>query len=91
MKAIITVVGSDQKGIIARVSAILAENNINIADISQTILSGNFVMMMMVDLEESKISIDELRSKMEELGSQMDVNISIMNEKVFGAVKSGNY
>jgi ACT domain-containing protein len=86
MKAIITVVGSDQKGIIAGVSAILAANNINIADISQTILSGNFVMMMMVDLEESKISIDELRSKMEELGSQMDVNISIMNEKVFSAM-----
>lgn len=86
MKAIITVVGSDQKGIIARVSAILAENNINIADISQTILSGNFVMMMMVDLQESKISIDELRSKMEELGTQMGVNISIMNEKVFSAM-----
>lgn len=86
MKAIITVVGSDQKGIIARVSAILAENNINIADISQTILSGNFVMMMMVDLEESKISIDELRSKMEALGSEMGVNISIMNEKVFSAM-----
>ena len=86
MKAIITVVGSDQKGIIARVSAILAENNINIADISQTILSGNFVMMMMVDLEESKISIDELRSKMEALGSEMGVNISIMNEKVFSAI-----
>ena len=86
MKAIITVVGSDQKGIIARVSAILAENNINIADISQTILSGNFVMMMMVDLEESKISIDELRSKMEALGSEMGVNISIMNEKFFSAM-----
>jgi ACT domain-containing protein len=86
MKAIITVVGSDQKGIIARVSAILAENNINIADISQTILSGNFVMMMMVDLEESKISIDELRFKMEALGSEMGVNISIMNEKVFSAM-----
>jgi ACT domain-containing protein len=86
MKAIITVVGSDQKGIIARVSAILAENNINIADISQTILSGNFVMMMMVELQESRISIDELRSKMEELGTQMGVNISIMNEKVFSAM-----
>lgn len=86
MKAIITVVGSDQKGIIARVSAILAENNINIADISQTILSGNFVMMMMVELQESTISIDELRSKMEALGSEMGVNISIMNEKVFSAM-----
>ena len=86
MKAIITVVGSDQKGIIARVSTILAENNINIADISQTILSGNFVMMMMVELQESTISIDELRSKMEALGSEMGVNISIMNEKVFSAM-----
>ena len=88
MKAIITVVGSDQKGIIARVSAILAENNINIADISQTILSGNFVMMMMVELQESTISIDELRSKMEALGSEMGVNISIMNEKVFSAIST---
>ena len=43
-------------------------------------------MMMMVDLEESKISIDELRSKMEALGSEMGVNISIMNEKVFSAM-----
>lgn len=86
MKAIITVVGSDQKGIIARVSEILAANNINIADISQTILSGNFVMMMMVDLEEASISIDDLRTKMEELGSKMNVNISIMNEKVFSAM-----
>lgn len=86
MKAIITVVGSDQKGIIAKVSAILAQNNINIVDISQTILSGNFVMMMMVDLENASISIDELRSDMEVLGTQMGVNISIMNEKVFSAM-----
>jgi ACT domain-containing protein len=84
--AIVTVVGTDQVGIIAKVSNFLSEKQINIADISQTILSGNFVMMMMVDLEESKISIDEVRSKMEELGSQMDVNISIMNEKVFSAM-----
>ncbi|MCR4790633.1 MAG: ACT domain-containing protein [Treponemataceae bacterium] len=86
MKAIITVVGSDQKGIIAKVSGILAENNINIADISQTILSGNFVMMMMIDLEGSKIEIDVLRSKMDELGDQMGVNISVMSEKVFSAM-----
>lgn len=86
MKAIITVVGSDQKGIIAKVSAILAQRNINIVDISQTILSGNFVMMMMVDLETSSISIDELRKEMEVLGTDMGVNISIMNEKVFSAM-----
>ena len=85
-KTIITVVGKDTVGIIAKVCVYLAENNINIADISQTILSGNFVMMMMVELQESTISIDELRSKMEALGSEMGVNISIMNEKVFSAM-----
>ena len=86
MKAIITVVGSDKKGIIAKVSAILADNNINIVDISQTILSGNFVMMMMIDLAESKIAIDELRSKLEEMGEQMGVNVNVMNERVFSSM-----
>ena len=86
MKAFLTVIGHDRVGIIADVSAKLRDHNVNILDITQTILSGNFVMMMMVDLEESKISIDELRSKMEALGSEMGVNISIMNEKVFSAM-----
>ena len=86
MKAIITVVGSDQKGIIARVSAILAANNINIADISQTILSGNFVMMMMVDLSSSAVSIDVLRKEMDELGEKLNVEINIMHERVFSAM-----
>ena len=86
MKAIITVVGSDQKGIIARVSAILAENNINIADISQTILSGNFVMMMMVTLDNSDITIDVLRQEMSKKAEEMGVEINIMNEKVFSSM-----
>ena len=64
MNAIITVVGSDKVGIIAKVSQFLAEHKINIADITQTILSGNFVMMMMVDLASADISIDELRNNM---------------------------
>ncbi len=83
MKAIITVVGSDKKGIIAKVSGILADNNINIADISQTILSGNFVMMMMIDLTESKIAIDALRTELEQMGEQMGVNVNVMSERVF--------
>ena len=83
MKAIITVVGSDKKGIIAQVSALLADNNINIVDISQTILSGNFVMMMMIDLSGSEIAIDALRTELEKLGEKMGVNINVMNERVF--------
>ena len=57
MKAIITVVGGDKVGIIAKVSTYLASRSINIVDITQTILSGNFVMMMMGDFDNAKIDI----------------------------------
>ena len=86
MNAIITVVGSDKVGIIAKVSAFLSEHSINIADITQTILSGNFVMMMMVDLTAADIDIETLRSNMNSLATDMGVEINIMNEKVFSAM-----
>ncbi len=86
MNAIITVVGSDKVGIIANVSNFLAQHKINIEDITQTILSGNFVMMMMVNFEEADISIDELRQQMTKKAEEMGVEINIMNEKVFSAM-----
>ena len=86
MNAIITVVGSDKVGIIAKITAFLAEHSINVADISQTILSGNFVMMMMVNLDSSNISIDQLRTEMTKCGNEMDVEINIMSEKVFSSM-----
>ena len=84
--AIVTVVGTDQVGIIAKVSNFLSGKQINIADISQTILSGNFVMMMMVDLSSSAVSIDVLRKEMDELGEKLNVEINIMHERVFSAM-----
>lgn len=86
MNAIITVVGSDKVGIIAEVSALLAQHEINIADITQTILSGNFVMMMMVSLESADISIDGLRNVLNETSKKMHVEINIMAEKVFSSM-----
>lgn len=86
MNAIITVVGSDKVGIIAKVTAFLAEHSINVVDITQTILSGNFVMMMMVSLDSADISIDELRNGLKELSEEMQVEINVMNEKVFSAM-----
>lgn len=86
MNAIITVVGSDKVGIIAKVSNFLSEHSINIADITQTILSGNFVMMMMVALDKADITIDELRASMNKLAEEMGVEINIMNEKVFSSM-----
>ena len=86
MNAIITVVGSDKVGIIARVSAFLAERNINIEDISQTILSGNFVMMMMVDLSSSSKELEDVKRELTCLGETMNVSINLMHEKVFSAM-----
>jgi ACT domain-containing protein len=86
MNAIITVVGADQVGIIAKVSAFLAERNINIEDISQTILSGSFVMMMMVNLSGVDATLEAVKADLTELGKVMKVSISIMHEGVFQAM-----
>jgi ACT domain-containing protein len=86
VNAIITVVGSDKVGIIAKVSAFLAERDINIADISQTILQGNFVMIMMVDLSKSTKDLETLKKELDGLGDAMGVSVSIMHERVFSAM-----
>jgi ACT domain-containing protein len=86
MNAIVTVVGTDQVGIIAKVSAFLAERSINIEDISQTVLSGNFVMMMMVDLSKSSKPLETVKADLAILGEAMGVSISVMHEKVFSAM-----
>ena len=83
MNAIITVVGSDKVGIIAKVSAFLAERNINILDISQTVLSGNFVMMMVVDISSGDNVLEEVKKELAEMGDSFGVSISMMHEKVF--------
>ena len=87
MNAIITVVGSDKVGIIAKVSAFLAERNINILDISQTVLSGNFVMMMVVDLSSSKKALEDVKQELAAMGESFNVSISLMHEKVFSAMQ----
>jgi len=86
MNAIITVVGSDKVGIIAKVSAFLAERDINIVDISQTVLSGNFVMMMVVDFSSSAKGLEEIKKELADMGDTFGVSISVMHEKVFSAM-----
>jgi ACT domain-containing protein len=81
--AIITVVGTDRVGIIAKVCTFLAENNINIEDINQTILSGNFIMLMMVDFSKYTGTLEALKHELSMIGNSMDVSISMMHEKVF--------
>ena len=85
MNAIITVVGADKVGIIAKISGFLAERGINIADINQTVLSGSFVMMMMVAIEENN-DLPLIKQELSTLGGALGVSISLMHEKVFSAM-----
>jgi ACT domain-containing protein len=84
--AIVTVVGSDQVGIIAKVSGFLAERDANIVDINQTVLSGRFVMMMSVDLSKTQKNIDELKQELTLLGDREGLSINMMHEDVFTAM-----
>lgn len=86
MNAIITVVGSDKVGIVSMVTTFLADHKINIVDITQAILSGNFVMMLLVSLDMADITIDELRNELTKKSHSMDLEINVMNEKVFSAM-----
>ena len=81
MNAIVTVVGQDKVGIIAAVCALLAEHNVNILDISQTILQGTFTMTMLVDLAGAEFS--ELKSTLDALAERLGVQINLQREEVF--------
>ena len=82
-KTIITVVGKDTVGIIARVCAYLAEKQINILDISQTIVSGYFNMMMVVDRTNATNSFGDMADEMEKVGEEIGVVIKCLREEIF--------
>lgn len=82
-KTIITVVGKDTVGIIAKVCTFLAENNVNILDISQTIVQGFFNMMMVTDANNSTKSAEELAKALENLGDEIGVSIRCQHEEIF--------
>ena len=86
MKAIVTVVGKDRVGIIAAVCVQLAEYNINVLDISQTVMQGYFTMMMAVDVSGCSIPLAELAKLMEEKGKEMNLSIRLQREDIFEAM-----
>ncbi len=86
MRAIITVVGKDKKGIIAGVSTELCANDINILDINQTIMSEFFTMIMLVDLSGMRLSIDQIKARLDALSQQLDVSIKLQREDIFNSM-----
>lgn len=82
-KTVITVVGKDTVGIIAKVCTYLADNNINILDISQTIVQGYFNMMMIVDLDDTQKPFGDVSDDLTKIGEKMGVIIHCQREEIF--------
>ena len=83
MTAIVTVVGKDRVGIIAAVCAKLAEFNVNVLDISQTVMQGYFTMMMAVEVSQCNMTVAELAKSMEAVGGDMGLSIRVQREDIF--------
>ena len=86
MKAIVTVVGKDRVGIIAQVCTTLAAYQVNVLDISQTVMQGYFTMMMAVEVSECSLPLAELYVAMEEAGKEMGLSIKVQREDIFQAM-----
>ena len=86
MKAVITVTGKDSVGIIARVSALCSEYNANIIDITQSVISEYFAMIMLVEIGELKVAFAEFADKMADEGKAMGLDIRAMHEDIFNTM-----
>ncbi|CQR74201.1 hypothetical protein SOV_23280 [Sporomusa ovata DSM 2662] len=86
MKTVITIVGQDRVGIIAMISNILAENNINILNINQNILEGFFNMVMLVNMSQAIISLKDLGQLLGEKGTAMGLDIKVQHEDIFNVM-----
>ena len=86
MKAIVTVVGKDRVGIIAGVCAALADFNVNVLDISQTVMQGYFTMMMATEVSVCNVPLGELVTRMDEIGKEMGLSIRVQREDIFEAM-----
>ena len=86
MRAVVTVMGNDKPGIIAKTSTLLAENNVNILDITQTIVQNIFTMVMLVDIANSKQEFSPLAESLDTLGKELAVEIRIQHEDIFNSM-----
>lgn len=79
----VTVIGEDQKGIIAKMATSVYEKDINIEDISQKVLEGYFVMSMLIDVQDSDYGLDEIKKDLQEIGEEMGLKVQLQHEDIF--------
>jgi ACT domain-containing protein len=85
-RAILTIIGSDRVGIIAGIANVLSEANVNILDISQSVIREYFTMIMMVDVSAASVSFEEVRKALDAKGDQLGVKVEIQREEIFQAM-----
>ena len=85
MKAVVTVVGKDKKGIIAKISNVLFNNNVNILDLSQTIMQDMFTMIMLVEGDENA-SVKNITEQLQVIGDEMELSIHVQREEIFSSM-----
>lgn len=86
MKAVITVIGKDMVGILAKVSSICAENQVNVIEVSQSILQDMFCMIMMTDVTNCPLSLPELSDNLSAYGLESGLSIHVMHEDIFNSM-----
>lgn len=86
MKGIVTIIGKDKVGIIAGISALLSDNNVNILDINQTVMQEYFTMIMLVDLDNMKAEFSNLQQQLDNKAAELGMNIKIQREDIFDKI-----
>jgi predicted amino acid-binding ACT domain protein len=82
-RSFITVIGLDKKGIVAKISNLLYQHEVNIEDIAQKVMEKHFVMTMLVDVSGMKIPMDQLRKELEDVGRELHVQVQLQHENIF--------
>ena len=86
MRAVISVIGKDMVGILAKISTVCATHNINIIDVTQTIMQDMFVMIMMSDISASKVPFSQLQDELSKIGEEMGLSVHTMHEDIFNSM-----
>lgn len=86
MKAVITVIGKDAVGILAKVSGACAASNVNIVEVTQSVLQDMFAMTMLVEIDKASVGFEELKAQLEEVGTATNTKIHVMHEDIFNSM-----
>ncbi len=86
MRAVITVIGKDMVGILAKVSTVCADKGVNVVEVTQSILQEMFAMIMMVDISKCTVPFNELSDELTKLGEDMNLRIHVMHEDIFNSM-----